>query len=530
MSVERSAVSKIRNMVLVLGDQLDRRSAAFDGFDRNCDRVIMIEALAESTHVWSHQARIAVFLSAMRHFAADLRADAIPLEYIELDSAQHSDLAEILAERLIQLAPRNIILLETGDWRLEQALCAVSVRTAMPLEIREDRHFMISRKEFRRWAGEKKRLVMEPFYRMMRLRHDLLMQTDADGSKQPQGGVWNLDTENRQRFGRAGPSAVPPVLHLPTDAITQAVLALVKRRFAEHPGSLVAFNWPVSRDHALQLLQRFCREALPAFGQYQDAMWRGEPFLYHSLLSVALNLKLLDPREVIAAAIEAYELSKTQGAAISLASIEGFVRQIVGWREFIRGVYWLEMPGLREANHYDHRRPLPNWYWSGETSMNCMREVIGQTMQHGYAHHIQRLMVTGMFALLAEVEPKAIEDWYLAVYVDAVDWVELPNVAGMAIFANGGKFTSKPYIASGAYISRMSNYCSGCRYRPAQRTGAEACPITTLYWNFLDRHHQSLAASPRTALMAASVARLPQAERVQIRSHAQVVLQGIDLL
>ena len=519
-----------RNLVLVLGDQLNRDSAAFDGFDVDQDRVVMIESLTESSHVWSHQARIAVFLSAMRHFAAVLRAENLPLDYVAFDERHPADLADILRAQLQRLKPAKLILAETGDWRLEQSLLALSAPTGLAVEIREDRHFMMSRAEFKRWTGGKKRLIMEPFYRVMRLRYNVLMEPDANGKLQPLTGVWNLDAENRGSFGRVGPADLPPAPLLAVDAITQTVLDFVEKRFAGHPGSLGEFNWPVSRVQSLQLLQRFCREALPRFGQYQDAMWRGEPFLYHSLLSVALNLKMLDPREVIAAAIEAYESSKIQGDAISLASIEGFVRQIIGWREFIRGVYWLEMPGLREANHYGHRRPLPSWYWSGETSMNCMREVVGQTLKYGYAHHIQRLMVTGMFALLAEIDPKAVEDWYLAVYVDAVDWVELPNVAGMALFANGGRFTTKPYIASGAYISRMSNYCADCRFKPAKRTGTDACPITTLYWNFLDQHHASLAASPRTALMAASIARLPPAERLQIRAQAQEVLQGLDTL
>jgi deoxyribodipyrimidine photolyase-related protein len=300
------------------------------------------------------------------------------------------------------------------------------------------------------------------------------------------------------------------------------VITLVRHRFPQHPGSLETFGWPVTRADALQALQDFIQHRLPTFGQYQDAMWTGMPFGWHSLLSAALNLKLLDPREVIAAAVAAWH----DGAA-PLPGVEGFVRQILGWREFIRGVYWLDMPGMLEANHFDHQRPLPSWYWTGDTDMNCLRETITQTLRHGYAHHIQRLMVTGNFALLAGIAPRAVHEWYLAVYVDAVEWAELPNTAGMALYANGGRFTSKPYIASGAYIQRMSNYCSGCRYDPKIKTGPRACPYTTLYWNFLDRHEPAFSRNPRTALMARNITRLTTAERGAIRAAAGNILATI---
>ena len=258
-------------------------------------------------------------------------------------------------------------------------------------------------------------------------------------------------------------------------------------------------------------------------------MWSGTPFGWHSLLSTSLNLHLLDPREVIAAAEAAYRAGRAP-----LASVEGFIRQVIGWREFIRGVYWRDMPDMASANHLKHQRPLPGWYWTGETKMACARDAIDQTLRYGYAHHIQRLMVTGLFGLLAEVDPKAVADWYLAVYVDAVEWAELPNVAGMALYADGGRFTSKPYVASGAYINRMSNHCGGCAYAPdaksAQTTAKPLCPFTALYWNFLDRHETMLAANPRTALMAKNVARLPAEQRLRIRDDAQRVLQSLDAL
>jgi deoxyribodipyrimidine photolyase-related protein len=302
-------------------------------------------------------------------------------------------------------------------------------------------------------------------------------------------------------------------------------MALVQSRFANHPGSLERFHWPVTRAEALASLSDFVEHRLPAFGPHQDAMWEGEPYLWHSLLSTSLNLKLLNPREVIDAALRAW-----RERGLALAGVEGFVRQVLGWREFIRGVYWHFMPGLAAENHFGHQRPLPAWYWTGDTHMACLRAAIGQTLEHGYAHHIQRLMVTGNFALLAGLSPQAVADWYLAVYVDAVEWAELPNTAGMALYANGGRFTSKPYAASGAYIDRMSNHCRGCRYRPGVRTGPQACPVTTLFWDFLDRHEAEFARNPRTVLMARNVARLPAAERDAIRAEAGRMLDRIDAL
>jgi deoxyribodipyrimidine photolyase-related protein len=305
---------------------------------------------------------------------------------------------------------------------------------------------------------------------------------------------------------------------------------LVEHLFPEHPGSLKHFIWPVTRTQALEFLQDFVANKLAGFGDHQDAMWQSQntstsPYLWHSLLSTSLNLKLLDPREVIEAAISAYNRQQ-----LPLASVEGFVRQVLGWREFIRGVYWLDMPQMAKSNHYQHQRKLPAWYWTANTQMNCQRQTIQQTMQHGYAHHIQRLMITGMFGVLAELNPREVEAWYLAVYVDAVEWVELPNVVGMALYANGGRFTSKPYVASGAYIKRMSNYCASCKYKPEVKTGADACPVTTLYWHFLIKHYEVFSRNPRTALMTKNVDRFNAEEVEAIQFSAKKLLNNLDSL
>jgi deoxyribodipyrimidine photolyase-related protein len=330
-----------------------------------------------------------------------------------------------------------------------------------------------------------------------------------------------LDAENRESFGRDGPQAVPPPLRFAPDAVTREVIALVRRRFVDHPGRLDSFAWPVTRAQALQALACFVAERLPQFGRHQDAMWTGEPWLWHAHLASSLNLKLLDPREVVVAAEAAYRAGQAP-----LAAVEGFIRQILGWREYVRGIYWTQMPAYLERNELQAHAPLPDFYWTGDTPMNCLREAIGQTLEHGYAHHIQRLMVTGLYALLLGVAPKAVHAWYLAVYVDAVAWVELPNTLGMSQYADGGLMASKPYVATGRYIDRMSDYCRGCRYDPAQRTGDDACPFTTLYWDFLARHAARLAKNPRMALQLKNAARLPDDERGRIAARAAAIRAG----
>ncbi len=514
----RVVTAPLRRLVLVLGDQLWWDNPALADFDPVCDRVLMIEAPGEATAVWSHKARIAIFLSAMRHFCNEVHRRRWPYTYVRLDEpGQPRELQERLALQLQTLQPQGLVVCEPGERRVLAAVQDTARAQGVPLSVAEDSHFMCSLREFERWAQGRRELRMEFFYRDMRRRHGILMN-----GREPEGGRWNFDADNRQGYPAGGPVGIPDPAWFEPDRITQQVFALVERHFPDHPGSLANFRWPVTREQALLALQRFVQARLPRFGPNQDAMWTATPWGWHALLATSLNLHLLDPREVIAAAESAWRERN-----LDLAGVEGFIRQILGWREFIRGVYWLD-PELREANHFGHQRPLPRWYWTGNTRMACMRDVVGQTLAHGHAHHIQRLMVTGQFALLAEVSPQAVSDWYQAVYVDAVEWVQLPNTAGMALFANGGRFTSKPYIASGQYIRRMSNYCDGCAYRPQERSQEDACPMTTLYWHFLIRHEQALSASPRTALMARNAARLAPAERESIARRAAYVLGKLD--
>lgn len=512
------APEPLRNLVICLGDQLSPDSPALDGFDRSRDAVWMAEASGEAAHVWSHKARIALFLSAMRHFRDALRARDIIVRYSELtDPANTGTLSGELRRAIKALRPQRVVMTEPGEWRVREDLLAVVREAGVDLQMRPDRHFVCTLDDFNRHAEGRKQLRMEYFYREVRRRMGALMEGD-----QPRGGQWNFDAENRSAFGDAGPENVPEPLGFPPDGTTREVISLVTKRFADHPGSLRHFDWPVTPDQASAALHDFVANRLSSFGPYQDAMWTGQPYLYHSRLSAAMNLKLLDPREEVAAAENALD-----AGAANLPSVEGFVRQIIGWREYVRGIYWRFMPDYLDRNALTAEAPLPRFYWTGDTEMACLRETIGQTLEHGYAHHIQRLMVTGLFALLMGVDPRRVHEWYLAIYVDAVEWVELPNVYGMSQYADGGLMASKPYVASGKYIQRMSDYCKTCRFRPGERTGEDACPFTTLYWDFLLRNGPALNDNPRMALQLRNVDRLPQDESRAIRTHADGLRRGM---
>ena len=513
-------MAELRSLVIVLGDQLDLDASGFDDFDPALDAVWMAEVAEESTHVWSNKPRIAMFLAAMRHFAPALEAAGRTLHYTRLDAPGNAgSLGAQLQADLARLKPARLVMTAPGEWRVLQAIKAVAAASGLPLEIREDRHFFCSVREFAAHVQRRKVLRMEFFYREERRRHRVLMTPKAGGgAEEPVGGRWNFDADNREAFGADGPPSMLPRLAFEPDAVTRDVLALVESRFADHPGRLESFAWPVDRTQALQALQAFIDERLPLFGRYQDAMWPGDPFLYHAQVSAALNLKLLNPREVVAAA----EAAHRDGRA-PLASVEGFIRQILGWREYVRGIYWTLMPEYLSRNALDAHLDLPAWYWTGATDMACLRDTLAQTFEHGYANHIQRLMVTGTYALLLGVQPQQVHAWYLAVYVDAVEWAELPNTLGMSQYADGGVMGSKPYIATGKYIQRMSPYCKGCRYDPAKRVGERACPFTTLYWDFLMRHEATLAQNPRMVLQVKNLGRLSDAERQAVTERAAAI-------
>ncbi|MEZ5386358.1 MAG: cryptochrome/photolyase family protein [Prosthecobacter sp.] len=504
---------RVSRLILILGDQLDLKSAALNDFDPKTDAIWMAEVAEESNKVWSTKARIAMFLTAMRHFRETLRRREWKVVYHEMGT--HPTFEEALASSVKELKPQKLLMVHAGEWGVQRDIEKTAAKLNVPLEVREDRHFLCTTTEFAKHAEGRKQLRMEFFYREMRQKIGVLMERGK-----PVGGQWNFDHDNRASFGKDGPGLRVLPRRFKPDAITQEVIRMVNERFAKHPGTLDDFDWPVTADEARLALEDFIEHRLAEFGQYQDAMWTNEPWLYHSRLSAAMNLKLLDPREVIAAAEQAWH----DGTA-PLAAVEGFIRQILGWREYVRGIYWRFMPDYLERNAMQAHEPLPEFYWTGETDMACLRDSITQTLRYGYAHHIQRLMVTGLFALLFGVDPKRVHEWYLAVYVDAVEWVELPNTLGMSQYGDGGVMASKPYVASGKYIQRMSNYCTGCRYDPAQSTGPKACPFTTLYWDYLLQHEPTLRQNQRMSMQVRNLVRLDESKRLAIQEQAKELRQ-----
>lgn len=500
-----------RTLIILPGDQLDPTSAVLEDVDPACDCIWMAEVRDEAEVVWSHKARIAMFLSAMRHHRDALRDRGWRVEYAQLDDPDtHHTLADQLRGDIRRLRPARIRLARPGNYRLLEASRGVAKEYGTPVDEPDEGHFLSTPVEFHEYAAGRKTLRMEGFYHQMRRKENVLM----DGEK-PAGEQWNFDDQNRQHFGHNGPQDLPLPPGFPPDKTTREVLRIVHELFPDHPGSLKHFDWPVTPDDARICLEDFIEHRLPSFGTWQDAMWTDQPFLWHSLLSPALNLKLLHPRQVIAAAEDAWNSGQAP-----LPSVEGFIRQVLGWREYIRGIYWEHMPGYLQNNALQADASLPGFYWTADTEAACLRACIFQTLAYGYAHHIQRLMVTGLFALLLGVEPRQVHRWYLAVYVDAVEWVESPNTIGMSQYADGGLLASKPYAASGNYIHRMSNYCEGCRYRYNQATGDDACPFTTLYWDFLARHEQRFRNHPRMALAIRNLQKKDRATRRAIRSKA----------
>ncbi|REK24735.1 MAG: cryptochrome/photolyase family protein [Planctomycetota bacterium] len=493
----------MRNLILILGDQLDHSSEVFRDFDPDQDAVWMAEVEEEATHVWCHKLRIACFFSAMRHFRDEIRGKDRTVHYHELQRQRSRDrgrsFAEILQKDAARLKPERLVAVRPGDYRVQHSIQKTADDLGLELALRPDAHFYCSPEEFQDYAKGRKSLILEYFYREMRKRHGVLVDEEGE----PTGGQWNYDRENRESFGREGPADLPKIKTFEPDAITRDVLKLVESRFSDHPGRLDHFTLPVTRKQAQAHLWHFIKHGLPDFGRWEDAMWTDEPFLYHSQLSAPLNLKLLNPRECVTAAVAEYE----EGRA-PLNSVEGFVRQVLGWREFIRGVYWLKMPEYIELNALQHTEDLPSFFWDGETEMNCVRQSMQHVLNHGYSHHIHRLMVLGNFAQLWGVHPRKFHEWHMAMYLDAVDWVSLPNTLGMSQFGDGGIVGTKPYCSSGNYINKMSNFCRDCRFDYRERTGDDACPFTTLYWEFLDRHSDRLQNNHRMNFALANLERL----------------------
>lgn len=510
-SRERASVT--RHLILVLGDQLTPTLSSLRDADKARDIVVMREVWDEAKYVPHHKKKIAFIFSAMRHFAAELRAAGWRVDYRTLEeTGNSSSLTSELEKAVANHRPQCVVVTSPGEWRVLEMMQGWSRDLGVRVDICEDDRFIYTTDEFNAWARDRRQLRMEYFYREMRRKTGLLMNGDD-----PEGGQWNFDKENRKPAKADLFMPRPP--QFKPDKITKSVLALVGERFGDHFGDLEPFWFGVTRRAAEEALAFFIETSLPRFGDFQDAMLEGEAFLYHSVLSFYINVGLLDPLDVCRRAEAAYRSGR-----VPLNAAEGFIRQIIGWREYVRGIYWLKMPGYAAQNFFGHSRPVPSFYWSAETDMACLRAAIGQTKREAYAHHIQRLMLTGNFALLAGVSPQALHEWYLLVYADAFEWVELPNTLGMSQFGDGGLLASKPYVASGAYINRMSDHCKGCRYDVAKPYGADACPFNALYWAFLARHREKLAANPRMVQMYRTWDKLSDERRRLTLQHAETLL------
>ncbi|WP_419827751.1 cryptochrome/photolyase family protein [Sphingomonas sp.] len=504
-------------LIPVLGDQLSHGLASLRDVARDDAVVLMMEVVEETRYVRHHKKKVALIFAAMRHFAAELRDEGWTVDYVTLEDAGNTGhFTGEVARSSRRHGARAIRVVEPGEWRVLQAMERWREAAGVPVDILPDDRFVCGILEFQTWAQRRRETVMEFFYRDMRRKTGLLMDGDD-----PVGGVWNLDKENR-RPPRRG-MAYPGPLRFQQDAVTREVLDLVGRRFGDHFGNLDGFHFPVTRAEALQALDHFVTHALPDFGTWQDAMVTDERFLFHAVLSPAINCGLLAPLEVAEAAVAAYERG-----LVPLNSAEGFVRQVIGWREYIRGMYWLEMPGLGTANALGATRPLPEFYWTGETEMRCLSQAVISTRDEAYAHHIERLMVLGNFAMLAGVDPGAVSDWFLVVYADAYEWVEMPNVLGMSQFADGGRIGSKPYAGGGAYINRMSDYCGRCRYDVKRRVGEDACPFNALYWDFLAQHERRFRDNRRMGPVYRNWERMAEEDRRAIRASAAAFLDTLQ--
>lgn len=506
----------MRNLILVLGDQLSRNLSSLRDAAPKQDQILMAEVHEEASYVKHHKKKIAFIFSAMRHFADDLQKRGCRVDYTHWDDASNGGSFYSEAEAAVRkYKPKKIVVTEPGEWRVKQDMLTWEERLNTPLEMRPDDRFLASHEMFRKWAAGRKQLRMEYFYREMRRASGLLM----DGDK-PEGGKWNYDADNRKPA--KSDLFMPQPFHVTPNTKTKTVLALVEREFADHFGDLKPFWFGVTADDAESALDHFIEHALPNFGDYQDAMLEGEKFLYHSVLSLYMNAGLLDPLVACQRVEDAYR----RGDA-PLNAAEGFIRQIIGWREYVRGIYWLKMPEYRTQNALGAVRPLPDFYWTGKTDMACLRAAITQTKEEAYAHHIQRLMVTGNFAMLIGVDPREVHEWYLAVYADAYEWVELPNTLGMSQFADGGVLASKPYASSGAYINRMSNHCKHCAYDVKKKTGDGACPFNSLYWDFLVRNREHFKANARMRQMYTTWNKMTEEKRADYLASAQKFLETL---
>lgn len=502
----------------ILGDQLSLSLLNWSSFNKTTDIVLMCEVMEEATYVWHHPKKIAFIFSAMRHFALGLVKEGFTVDYVKLNDENNSgSFTGEIKRAILRHCPQKILLTEPSEYRVLSQILEWQTLYKIPVEILEDVRFLCSKNEFRNWAKNKKELRLEFFYREMRKKYKILL----DSELKPIGGKWNFDIENR-KTPKAGMKSPQRISHK-KDKITLEVLDLVAQKFSKNFGDLLPFYFAINHKQAILEAQHFIDKLLPNFGDYQDVMLGGEAYIFHSLLSCYINIGLLDPLEVCKMAEMAYHLGKAP-----INAVEGFIRQILGWREYVRGIYWLYMPQYVDVNFFGATRALPKLYWGGETQMFCLKEVVNQTKKHAYSHHIQRLMITGNFALLTGLDPKEVHTWYLSVYADAFEWVEVPNTIGMALHADGGIMASKPYAASAKYIDKMSNFCQSCQFDPQKTIGENACPFNSLYWNFMQENEGKLKSNQRLKFVYPTWYKMDKEKREAIIQTAKKYLNKLE--
>lgn len=501
---------------VLLWDQLSADITSLQDANKKQDIIMFCETIEECTYVKHHKKKLVFLLSSMRHFAEQLEQSGYRVHYVKLDDPDNTQtLAGEIKRALTKFSLKAIQVTWPGEYRIYATLNHLITQEKLNLTILEDTRFLASPAEFKQWAKDKKSLRMEFFYREMRKKYHVLMFDSL-----PEGGKWNFDAENRN-FPKTK-ITIPSTFQIQPDVITLAVIKIVEEHFSQHFGDITHFHYAVTRKDALRALKLFIQERLPHFGDYQDVMMQDQPWLFHSHISFYINNGLLNPMECI----KATEVAFRKGD-VNLASAEGFIRQILGWREFVRGIYWLNMPTYKSKNFLDAKRRIPDFYWTADTKMNCIKQCVSETKANAYAHHIQRLMVLGNFALLAGIHPDDMNAWYLIVYADAHEWVELPNVTGMILFADGGYLASKPYAGSGAYINKMSNYCDNCAYQVKLKNGPDACPFNYLYWNFLLNHRDKLKNNQRLLMIYSTLMKMSREKIAAIQADSAAFLQTL---
>ncbi|WP_340202905.1 cryptochrome/photolyase family protein [Ascidiimonas sp. W6] len=505
-----------KKLRLILGDQLNHNHPWFD--DQN-DSIIylMAEMKQETSYVKHHIQKVVAFFCSMRNFAAWLEERGNKVLYFKIDDEQNPHQLDKLIKKQVTATNASIFEYQLPDeYRLDEQLRTICSSLEIETASIDTHHFFTTRNELSNFFKGKKQLLMESFYRMMRKKHEVMV---IDG--QPEGGKWNFDQSNRKKW--KGSPEIPHERGFRKDVST--IVEAIKKMEITTFGSIdkTNFSWPTSREDCLSVLNYFCKNLLVHFGDYQDAMHTQEKFLFHSRLSFAMNSKMLAPKEVIDKVISFYYEHKEQ---VDISQVEGFVRQILGWREYMRGVYWKEMPAYANCNELDNHNPLPDFYWTGDTKMNCLHHSIRQSLEESYAHHIQRLMITGNYALLTQTNPAEVDVWYLGVYIDAIEWVEITNTRGMSQYADGGIVATKPYVSSGSYINKMSNYCSSCHYNVKDKTGDKACPFNSLYWHFLDDKRKQLENNPRMGMMYSLLNKMDPQKLADLKERANDVIEN----